>query len=70
MRSRPLRLALRLTADSLYIVADKDGIRRINLDGSPYEPPQPPPIQQAQAGAAEQAEAMPVAAAPEVAATA
>ncbi|KWU47041.1 N-terminal nucleophile aminohydrolase [Rhodotorula sp. JG-1b] len=51
-------------------VADKDGIRRINLDGTPYEPPQPPPVPQAQAGAAEQAEATPAAAAPEVAATA
>ncbi|GAA5962561.1 hypothetical protein JCM8115_002122 [Rhodotorula mucilaginosa] len=51
-------------------VADKDGIRRINLDGTPYEPPQPPPVPQAQAGAAEQAEATPAAVAPEVAATA
>ncbi|GAA5983303.1 hypothetical protein JCM10908_000232 [Rhodotorula pacifica] len=51
-------------------VADKDGIRQINLDGSPYEPPQPPPVPQAQAGAAEQAEATPAAVAPEVAATA
>lgn len=51
-------------------VADKDGIRRINLDGTPYEPPQPPSVPQAQAGAAEQVEATPAAAAPEVAATA
>ncbi|TKA56852.1 hypothetical protein B0A53_01253 [Rhodotorula sp. CCFEE 5036] len=51
-------------------VADKDGIRQINLDGTPYEPPQPPPVPQAQAGAAEPAEATPAAVAPEVAATA
>lgn len=56
--------------DCAHPVADKDGIRRINLDGTPYEPPQPPPVPQAQAGAAEQAEATPAAAAPEVAATA
>ncbi|BGP55730.1 hypothetical protein JCM8202_005705 [Rhodotorula sphaerocarpa] len=51
-------------------VADKDGIRRINLDGTPYVAPQPAPAAQAQAGAAEQAEATPASVAPGVAATA
>ncbi|GJN90880.1 hypothetical protein Rhopal_003894-T1 [Rhodotorula paludigena] len=38
-------------------VADKDGVRQINLDGTPYEPPVPPPV--AGAGAAEHVEAQP-----------
>ncbi|BGP72660.1 hypothetical protein NBRC10513v2_006056 [Rhodotorula toruloides] len=46
-------------------VADKDGVRQINLDGTPYEPPQrpPPPATTGAAEAVETQGAQPVAAA-------